>query len=66
MANKEPQWLDTRIFTRNLPQSFNGPPTTKASADFQGIIEKLDYICNLLQCAVDQPLLQVALRDAGL
>ncbi len=51
MENKQPKWLDNAIFYEIYPQSFydtNGD----GIGDFQGILEKLDYIqglgCNAL------------------
>lgn len=46
MATKQPQWLDNAIFYEIYPQSFNDT-NADGIGDFQGIIEKLDYICNL-------------------
>ena len=46
MATKQPQWFDNAIFYEIYPQSFNDT-NADGIGDFQGIIEKLDYICNL-------------------
>lgn len=51
MATNQPKWLDNAIFYEIYPQSFNDT-NADGIGDFQGIIEKLDYIrelgCNAL------------------
>ena len=51
MTSKQPQWLDDAIFYEIYPQSFKDT-NADGIGDFQGIIEKLDYIrelgCNAL------------------
>ena len=51
MTSKQPQWLDNAIFYEIYPQSFKDT-NADGIGDFQGIIEKLDYIrelgCNAL------------------
>ena len=46
MATKQPQCLDDATSYEIYPQSFNDT-NADGIGDFQGIIEKLDYICNL-------------------
>lgn len=46
MNRKQPDWLDDALFYEIYPQSFNDT-NGDGIGDFQGIIEKLDYICDL-------------------
>ena len=46
MNTKQPQWLDNAIFYEIYPQSFKDS-NGDGIGDFQGIIEKLDYIKEL-------------------
>ncbi|MCR5743124.1 MAG: glycosylase [Lachnospiraceae bacterium] len=46
MTRKQPAWLDNAIFYEIYPQSFNDT-NADGIGDFQGIIEKLDYIREL-------------------
>lgn len=65
MAAKQPQWLDNAIFYEIYPQSFNDT-NADGIGDFQGIIEKLDYIrelgCNALWI---NPCFKSPFGDAG-
>lgn len=46
MTLNAPKWLDNAIFYEIYPQSFKDT-NADGIGDFQGIIEKLDYICEL-------------------
>lgn len=46
MNRKQPEWLDNAVFYEIYPQSFNDT-NSDGIGDFQGIIEKLDYIKEL-------------------
>ncbi len=46
MGTKQPAWLDNAVFYEIYPQSFNDT-NGDGIGDFQGIIEKLDYIKEL-------------------
>ena len=46
MNRKQPVWLDNAVFYEIYPQSFNDT-NSDGIGDFQGIIEKLDYIKEL-------------------
>ncbi|MBQ8618834.1 MAG: glycosylase [Clostridia bacterium] len=65
MTSKQPQWLDNAIFYEIYPQSFKDT-NADGIGDFQGIIEKLDYIrelgCNALWI---NPCFQSPFGDAG-
>lgn len=65
MAANQPQWLDNAIFYEIYPQSFNDT-NADGIGDFQGIIEKLDYIrelgCNALWI---NPCFKSPFGDAG-
>lgn len=66
MSNiKQPVWLNNAIFYEIYPQSFNDT-NSDGIGDFQGIIEKLDYIkdlgCNALWL---NPCFQSPFGDAG-
>ena len=43
---KQPEWLNNAVFYEIYPQSFNDT-NADGIGDFQGIIEKLDYIREL-------------------
>ena len=55
------KWLDNAVFYEIYPQSFNDT-NADGIGDFQGIIEKLDYIRAGLQRHLDQPVLPVPIR----
>ena len=58
------KWLDNAVFYEIYPQSFNDT-NADGIGDFQGIIEKLDYIHQKgpgLQRHLDQPVLPVPIR----
>ena len=56
------KWLDNAVFYEIYPQSFNDT-NADGIGDFQGIIEKLDYIKGAgLQRHLDQPVLPVPIR----
>lgn len=65
MAVKQPEWLDNAVFYEIYPQSFNDT-NGDGIGDFQGIIEKLDYIkelgCNALWL---NPCFASPFKDAG-
>lgn len=65
MSTKQPAWLDDAIFYEIYPQSFNDT-NADGIGDFQGIIEKLDYIkelgCNALWL---NPCFKSPFGDAG-
>lgn len=65
MITKQPAWLDNAIFYEIYPQSFNDT-NGDGIGDFNGIIEKLDYIkelgCNALWI---NPCFQSPFGDAG-
>ena len=65
MVNNQPQWLDNAVFYEIYPQSFKDT-NADGIGDFQGIIEKLDYIrelgCNALWI---NPCFKSPFGDAG-
>ena len=46
MNGNQPKWLDNAVFYEIYPQSFNDT-NADGIGDFQGIIDRLDYICSL-------------------
>ncbi len=65
MSKKQPAWLDNAIFYEIYPQSFNDT-NGDGIGDFNGIIEKLDYIkelgCNAIWM---NPCFESPFGDAG-
>ncbi|MBQ7132392.1 MAG: alpha-glucosidase C-terminal domain-containing protein [Oscillospiraceae bacterium] len=65
MSTNRPEWLDNAIFYEIYPQSFNDT-NGDGIGDFQGIIEKLDYInelgCNAIWL---NPCFESPFGDAG-
>ncbi len=63
--SKQPSWLDNAIFYEIYPQSFNDT-NADGIGDFQGIIEKLDYIKKLGCTAIWlNPCFESPFLDAG-
>ncbi len=65
MSTNQPKWLDNAVFYEIYPQSFNDT-NADGIGDFQGIIEKLDYIkelgCNAIWL---NPCFESPFGDAG-
>lgn len=62
---KFPKWLETAVFYEIYPQSFNDT-NIDGIGDLQGIIEKLDYICELGCNAIwINPCFESPFADAG-
>lgn len=65
MDKRQPKWLDAAIFYEIYPQSFNDS-NADGIGDFQGIIEKLDYIKELGCTAIwINPCFESPFGDAG-
>lgn len=62
---KFPKWLENAVFYEIYPQSFNDT-NSDGIGDLQGIIEKLDYICELGCNAIwINPCFESPFNDAG-